>query len=74
MSYTSTLFGFRIDSHPEYLSLIERYQSIAYPDLGHYLKSQGCEYARLSPMSDQLGEGVANLPTRRRYAGNQRKR
>jgi hypothetical protein len=56
MSYTSALFGFRIDNHPEYLSLIDRYQSTTYPDLGHYLKSQGYEYARLSPLSDQLEE------------------
>lgn len=56
MSYTSALFGVRIDNHSQYLSLIDRYQSGAYPDLGHYLKTQGYEYARVSSLSDQLEE------------------
>ncbi len=41
MAYTSALFGLRIDSHPEYLSLLDEYQEVAYPDLGRYLQSQG---------------------------------
>ena len=56
MSYTSALFGLRIDSHPEYLSLIDGYQSDVYPDLGHYLKTQGYEYARFSSLSDEMEE------------------
>jgi phosphoglycerol transferase MdoB-like AlkP superfamily enzyme len=56
MSYTSTLFGLRIDTHPQYLSLQERYQSVTYPDLGHYLKSQGYEYVRLSSLAADLEE------------------
>jgi hypothetical protein len=54
MSYTSTLFGLRIDTHPQYLSLRNRYQSVTYPDLGHYLKSQGYEYIRLSSLAADL--------------------
>jgi hypothetical protein len=56
MSYTSTLFGLRIDTHPQYLSLFERYQSAAYPHLGHYLKTQGYQNVRLSSLSVELGE------------------
>jgi phosphoglycerol transferase MdoB-like AlkP superfamily enzyme len=56
MSYTSTLFGLRIDTHPQYLSLRERYQTVTYPDLGHYLKSQGYEYVRLSSLAVDLEE------------------
>ncbi len=56
MSYTSTLFGMRVDTHPHYLSLLDRYQSVTYPDLGHYLKSQGYEYIRLSSLAVDLDE------------------
>ena len=56
MSYTSTLFGLRIDTHPQFLSLLNSYQSSTYPDLGRYLKSQGYEYVRLSSLSDELDE------------------
>ena len=56
MSYTSTLFGLRVDTHPQYLSLREKYQSATYPDLGHYLKSQGYEYVRLSSLTADLDE------------------
>jgi phosphoglycerol transferase MdoB-like AlkP superfamily enzyme len=56
MSYTSALFGIRIDTHPQFLSLLDKYQTVNYPDLGHYLKSQGYEYVRLSSLSDELKE------------------
>lgn len=54
MSYTSTLFGLRVDTHPQFLSLLDRYQFIPYPDLGHYLKGQGYEYVRLTSLSVEL--------------------
>jgi hypothetical protein len=56
MSYTSALFGIRIDTHPQFLSLLDTYQTVDYPDLGHYLKAQGYEYVRLSSLSDELKE------------------
>ncbi len=56
MSYTSTLFGLRVDTHPQFLALLDTYQAAAYPDLGHYLKSQGYEYVRLSSLSVELDE------------------
>jgi len=56
MSYTSALFGMRIDTHPQFLSLLEQYQANPYPDLGHWLKAQGYEYVRLSSLSVELKE------------------
>jgi hypothetical protein len=56
MSYTTTLFGLRIDTHPQFLSLLDQYQSEVYPDLGHYLETQGYRYVRLSSLSVELGE------------------
>ena len=56
MSYTSALFGTRIDTHPQFLSVFDQYQANAYPDLGHYLKTQGYDYVRLSSLSDELAE------------------
>ncbi|CAN5831651.1 hypothetical protein BH10CHL1_BH10CHL1_35470 [soil metagenome] len=56
MAYTSTLFGLRIDSHPQYLALLNKYQIEAYPDLGRYLKAQGYYYAWVSSLSDELDE------------------
>lgn len=56
MSYTSALFGTRIDTHPQFLSLLDKYQDFTYPDLGRYLKTQGYEYVRVSSLSDELGE------------------
>ncbi|MCX6050373.1 MAG: sulfatase-like hydrolase/transferase [Chloroflexi bacterium] len=56
MAYTSTLFGLRIDSHPQYLALMNKYQLETYPDLGRYLKSQGYYYAWVSSISDELDE------------------
>jgi hypothetical protein len=56
MAYTSALFGLRIDTHPQYLSLLEKYQTSTYPDLGHFLKNQGYEYAHVSSLSVELGE------------------
>jgi phosphoglycerol transferase MdoB-like AlkP superfamily enzyme len=54
MSYTSALFGVRIDTHPQFLSFFDQYQANPYPDLGHYLKSQGYEYVRVSSLSVEM--------------------
>ena len=56
MAYTSALFGLRIDSHPEYLFLLDEYQDVAYPGLGRYLQSQGYYSLFVSSISKQLGE------------------
>jgi hypothetical protein len=54
MSYTSALFGVHIDTHPQFLSFFDQYQTNPYPDLGHYLKSQGYEYVRVSSLSVEM--------------------
>jgi hypothetical protein len=56
LAYTSTLFGLRIDSHPQYLSLFRRYQVDDYPDLGRTLQAQGYEYAWVSSIEDHLSD------------------
>jgi hypothetical protein len=56
MAYTSALFGLRVDSHPQYLSLFEKYQSNTYPDLGHFLQNQGYEYVQISSLSKELSD------------------
>ena len=57
MAYSSALFGLRIDSHPEYLSLLDEYQEVAYPDLGRYLQSQGYYSLFVSSIAKELREG-----------------
>lgn len=54
MSYTSALFGTRIDTHPKYLALMDKYQDERYPDLGAYLRSQGYYYLGLAPIATEL--------------------
>jgi hypothetical protein len=56
MAYTSALFGLRIDSHPQYLSLLEKYQADTYPDLGHFLQDQGYKYVQVTSLSKELNE------------------
>ncbi len=56
LSYTSLLSGLRIDSQPQYLSLFNKYQVDAYPNLGRYLQSQGYYYAWVSAISEQWEE------------------
>jgi len=60
MAYTSTLFGLRIDNHPQYLSLLNKYQVESYPDLGRYLKTQGYYYAWISSIADELDDRMWN--------------
>ena len=57
LAYTSTLFGLRIDTHPQFLSLLNKYQNESYPSLGAYLKAQGYRYYHLSSLSSELSEG-----------------
>lgn len=57
LAYTSTLFGLRIDTHPQFLSLLNKYQNETYPSFGAYLKQQGYRYYHLSSLSSELSEG-----------------
>jgi hypothetical protein len=60
LAYTSALFGLRVDSHPQYLSLLDRYstQTQRYPDLGAYLRGQGYTYVWVTPLSTELKESM----------------
>lgn len=56
LAYTSALFGLRIDTHPQYLSFLDRYQAEAprYPDLGAYLRGQGYYYLWVTSLAVEL--------------------
>lgn len=54
LSYTSTQFGLRIDNHPYYLTLLNKYQFQRYPHLGTFLQDQGYRSYRLSSLSVNL--------------------
>ncbi len=56
LSYTSTLFGMRIDSHPQYLELRNKYQVERYPSLGAVLSDQGYHYVWLSALAENISE------------------
>lgn len=58
MAYTSAIFGLRMDNHPHYLALLERYQTVRYPDLGAYLRSQGYYYTWITSISVELRESM----------------
>lgn len=58
LSYTSVLFGLHIETHPQYLTLMERYQTQEprYPDLGTYLRTQGYHYFWTTSIAEELGD------------------
>jgi hypothetical protein len=60
LAYTSVLFGLRINNHPQYLSLLNKYQVEHYPDVGSYLQSQGYHYAWVTSLANELDERTWN--------------
>lgn len=56
IAYTSALSGIRIETHAEYLSLLERYHNDELPHLINYLGDQGYESYRFSPISRELDD------------------
>lgn len=60
MAYTSALFGLRIDEHPQYLALLDRFEGQTYPSLGVYLQSQGYNFTWLSTVSKELKDDEWN--------------
>ncbi len=56
LAYTSLLFGLRIDNHPQYLSLRNKYQVDSYPSLGNTLQQQGYHYVWLSALDENLAD------------------
>lgn len=57
LAYSSAFFGLRIETHPQFLALLNKYQVESYPNLGRYLKTQGYNYYHLSSLSSELSEG-----------------
>jgi hypothetical protein len=57
LAYSSAFFGLRIETHPQFLALLNKYQGESYPNLGRYLKTQGYNYYHLSSLSSELSEG-----------------
>jgi hypothetical protein len=60
MAYTSVLFGLRIDAHPQYLALMDRFSApgTRYPDFGSYLRSEGYYYQWVTSISVELRESM----------------
>lgn len=56
LGYTSAQFGLRIDTHPYYLTLLNKYQYERYPHLGNFLQEQGYKTYRLSSLKDTVAE------------------
>ena len=70
MSYTSTMFGLCINQQQAYLALRSKYQSLPYPNLGRYLRSQGYEYVWVAPIARRLAP--ADDEQNRRFYGAER--
>jgi hypothetical protein len=54
LAYTSALFGLRVDSHTQYLALLDEYQDQRYPDLGRFLQGQGYHSAFVTAIAREL--------------------
>jgi phosphoglycerol transferase MdoB-like AlkP superfamily enzyme len=54
MSYTSALFGVRVDQQSVYNALKEKYSELEYPNMGRYFRSQGYDYVWVAPIDRQL--------------------
>ncbi|MBN1669185.1 MAG: sulfatase-like hydrolase/transferase [Anaerolineales bacterium] len=54
MSYTSALFGVKVDQQSEYDALKEKYSVLEYPNIGRYFSSQGYQYVWVVPIDRRL--------------------
>lgn len=57
LAYSSALSGLRIETHPQFLALLNKYQVEAFPNLGNYLKQQGYRYFHLSSLASEMPAG-----------------
>ena len=57
LAYSSAMSGLRIETHPQFLALLNKYQIDRYPNLGNYLKQQGYHYFHLSSLSSEMPAG-----------------
>ena len=51
LSYTSFLFGLRVDNEAQYSVLVDRFNDRPYPHLGETLKAQGYDFQRITPLT-----------------------
>lgn len=51
LSYTSFLFGLRVDNEAQYSVLVDRFNASRYPHLGETLKDQGYDFQRITPLT-----------------------
>lgn len=58
VSYTSALTGLRLESHAQYLALLDKYQERPFPHLIHYLRDQGYRTYRLSSIGTELNDAT----------------
>jgi hypothetical protein len=56
MAYTSALFGLRIDTHPAYMALRERFPRGGYPHLGRTLQEMGYQHTQVTSISVELDD------------------
>lgn len=58
LAYTSALFGLHVGSHPQYLTLMDRYQTKIprYPDVGTYFRNQGYHYFWTTSIAEELSD------------------
>lgn len=58
LSYTSTLYGLRMEAQPQYLAFLEKYQDEGerYTNLGDYLRQQGYYFGWLTSIARELPE------------------
>ncbi len=56
ISYTSALSGVRLETHAEYLTLLNQYYNEPFPHLINYLRDQGYRSYRLSSISRELDD------------------
>ena len=72
LSYASLLFGLRIDDEAQYDVLLDAFQERSYPHLGQYLKGQGYDYQRITPLLVTQEQDVAEWERTRRFFGYDR--
>lgn len=56
MAYTSTFFGMRVDSHPAYLTLLDRFDDGSFPHLGRTLQEMGYFHGRVTALPAQVSD------------------
>ncbi len=56
LAYTSLLFGFRVDNHPQYLSMLENYQAKEKSDFGSTMQKLGYQYIRSTSLAVEMDD------------------